>query len=140
MNTQRGFTLLELMIVVVVVGILAAIAVPSYQSYAIKTRRAAAAACLMELSQFMERFYTTNLRYDQSTTGAAVALPSTQCQNSLTGHYTFTFSKAPTQRAYTLQAAPQGIQATQDPQKCGALALDQAGVRGSTGGSSECWK
>ena len=140
MNTQRGFTLLELMIVVVVVGILAAIAVPHYQSSVIKTRRATAAACLMELSQFMERFYTTNLRYDQSTAGAAVALPSTQCRNNLTGHYNFAFPKPPTQRAYTLQAIPQGIQATKDPRNCGTLSLDQAGVRSAGGNVSECWK
>jgi type IV pilus assembly protein PilE len=140
MNMQKGFTLLELMIVVVVVGILAAIAVPSYQSYAIKTRRATAAACLTELSQFMERFYTVNLRYDQDTTGTAVALPGTQCQSNLTGHYSFAFLKPPTQRAYVIQAVPQGVQATKDPQNCGTLSLNQTGTRTAGGNPSECWK
>jgi type IV pilus assembly protein PilE len=139
MNTQKGFTLLELMIVIVVVGILAAVAVPSYQSYTIKTRRATAAACLMELSQFMERFYTVNLRYDQDTTGAAVALPTTQCRNNLTGHYNFSLSKT-AQRTYIVQATPQGVQATKDPRNCGTLSLDQVGTKTAGGNPTECWK
>jgi type IV pilus assembly protein PilE len=141
MNTQKGFTLLELMITVVVVAILAAIAVPNYQSYMIKTRRATATACLLELSQFMERFYTVNLRYDQDTGGNAVAFPDTQCQRDLAGYYIFN-TENPTARTYALSAAPQGAQGSKDPYKCGTLTINQAGVKGAAEGATEgmCWR
>ena len=58
-----GFTLIEVMITVAIIAVLTAIAYPSYESHVTKTRRAAAAGCLLERAQFMERFYTTNLSY-----------------------------------------------------------------------------
>jgi type IV pilus assembly protein PilE len=141
MSTQKGFTLLELMIAVVVVAILAAIAVPNYQSYMIKTRRAAAAACLLELSQFMERFYTVNLRYDKDSNGTGVALPNTQCRTDLAGYYTF-ISENLAARTYILSAAPHGAQLDNDPSKCGNLTIDQAGKKGAAEGADVgmCWR
>lgn len=138
-SRQGGFTLIELMIVVAVIAILAAIAYPSYQNHMVNTRRAAAAGCMMEAAQFMERFYTTNLRYDQTRTGAAVALPTTQCRTDLQAFYTFQVAAAA--NTYTMQAVPQGQQATRDT-KCGTLSVNQAGVKAETGSAasaSECW-
>ena len=63
MRQVRGFTLIELMIVVGIVAILATIANASYQSFVLKSRRAAAATCLMERAHYMERYYTTQLTY-----------------------------------------------------------------------------
>ncbi len=76
--SARGFTLIELMIVVAVIAILAAIAYPSYQDSVRKSRRADAKAALLDLAQFMERNYTTANRYDQNSAGTAIntaALP-----------------------------------------------------------------
>jgi len=99
MNTQKGFTLMELMITVVIVAILAAIAIPNYQSHMIRTRRATAATCLLELSQALERSHAINMTYTGFT------LPVTQCSTDLSGHYSFSVANL-TAQTYTLSAAP----------------------------------
>lgn len=136
----KGFTLIELMITVAVVAILAAIAYPSYLNQVMETRRSIAAVCLTEVSQFMERFYTTNLRYNTTTGGAAVVIPNLQCRTDIAAHYTISFSGSPTATAYTVQAVPQGAQATRDT-RCGTLTLNHAGAktRSGTGTVTECW-
>ena len=65
-SRHSGFTLIELMIVVVIVGILASIALPSWQGYVVRANRAAAKADLNELTLFMERQFTSRGRYDDS--------------------------------------------------------------------------
>ena len=69
---HRGFTLLELMITVAVIGILAAVAYPSYAEYVAKSRRATTIGLLQAAQQWMERFYTENYRYDKNTANTAV--------------------------------------------------------------------
>jgi len=133
MNTQKGFTLLELMIVVVIVALIAAIAIPNYQPYVIKTRRTAATGCLLEMSQALERFHTKNL------TCVGFSIPSMECSNKLTEHYTFSLADQAA-RAYTLSATPQGAQHGKDPASCGTLTVNQAGVKGAGGDISVCWK
>jgi type IV pilus assembly protein PilE len=124
-----GFTLMELMIAMAVVGILAAIAYPSYTGQIMKTRRSAAAACLLERAQFMERYYSTNMGY----TGAA--LPAAACATELGAHYTFAFSAGPTATSYTLAATPQGEQASRDSQ-CGTMSINQQGTKSVSGSYS----
>ena len=70
----QGFTMIEITIVLLIVGIIAAVAIPSYQDSVRKGRRATAQACLTEVSQFMERFYATQLTY------AGAAIPNLQCR------------------------------------------------------------
>lgn len=152
---RAGFTLLELMVVVAIIAILAAIAIPSYSRYVVKTNRVAAEGCLSEYANYMERYYTTNLRYDQSapasgSTAAAVQnplldtppSPVLDCASpSQTGNnYGYSLLPAVSATAYTVQATPTGAQLTRDTQ-CGALTLDQAGNRLSQGTDTpeQCW-
>lgn len=129
---KKGFTLIELMIVVLVIAVLAAIAYPSYQQHVVKSRRAAAQACMQEVAQFMERYYTTNLKY----TGAAV--PAMQCRTDLARFYTIGLQGAATAKAFTVQATPTSAQ--NDP-KCGTLSANQVGTTGASGtsGAAGCW-
>ena len=130
-----GFSLLELMIVVAIIGIIAAIAVPSYENSVVKTNRKAVTACMLEVSQFMERFYTTNLRYDQNLAGTAVAMPDLGCRNDLAGSYTLAFQSAPTASAYSVQATPIGRQLAKDT-SCLTMRIDQTGAKSVTGSLS----
>jgi type IV pilus assembly protein PilE len=137
---QVGLTLIELMVVVVVVGLLAAVAYPSYGEHVIRTRRATAAGCLGDLAGFMERVYASNLRYDQNN-GAATALPAVACSTDLSGRYTFAFATGqPQQRSFTIVATPTGAQAADTG--CAALSVNQAGVRSVSGGRAvaDCWR
>lgn len=128
-----GFTLIELMITVAIVGILAAIAYPSYQDSVRKSWRANAASCLMELAQGMERRFTGSSSY------AGATLPSSGCptEGGMTDRYGFSFAVAPTANTFTLRAVPVGPQAN-DP--CGTLTITQTGQKGSAGTVSDCWR
>lgn len=132
-SAQRGFTLMELMIVVAIIGILCAIALASYQSSVIKSRRAAAATCLQERAQFMERFYTTKMTY----TGAPDPV---QCDGSVKTFYTIAYDGTPAGNAFKVKATPQGQQLEKDL-KCGTLSIDQKGARtvSGTGTETDCW-
>lgn len=133
-----GFTLIEVMIVVVIVAILAAIAYPNYSNHVTKTRRAAAAGCLLEVTHFMERYRTTNMSYEN----ADDPLPVTGCMGELEDFYEFGFDGAVTASAFKAQATPIGVQESRDT-LCSVLSVDQAGRRTVSGSGSsnpnQCW-
>ena len=133
-RNSRGITLIELMVVVMIIAILAAIAIPSYRAYSVRTHRAAARACMSEAAQFMERYYTTKLSYE----GAEIAL-NCQTDGGLDTHYDISVGE-PVQRNYTITATPQGAQADNDG-LCGTLTLTADGTRNATGagGLEKCW-
>lgn len=136
---NEGFTLIELMITVAVIGILASIAYPSYQEQVRKSRRADAQGALLELSNFMERFFTENNRYDQNRAGNAVALPFAESpKDGMTKYYDLSFQAgALNQTQYTLQAVPKGAQAND---RCGTFRLTHTGARSVSTTATDCWK
>jgi type IV pilus assembly protein PilE len=131
---QRGFTLIEVMIVVVIIGILSAIAMPLYTQYIQNARRAEARALLMENAQYMQRFYTQNGSFSRTLAGNAPVLP-----NTANSFYDFANDAAALgTTTFTLQATPKGAMASD---KCGQLTLTNTGVRGSAKLTpAECWK
>mgnify|MGYP003375102406 CR=1 FL=1 len=144
-NKVGGFTLIELMIAVAVVGILAAIAYPSYIDSIRKSRRADAKAVLLQAAQWMERFYTENNRYDQNRAGTAVGLPTGLSRAPIEGtnvYYIVTLT-ATTANSFTLQAAPTST-GSQDADPCETLTLTNTGVKGVTNSptltATECWR
>ena len=142
----RGFTLIELMIVVAIVAIIAAVGYPSYISHITKTKRVAAEACLSEYANYMERYYTQNLSYLKDTAGGdnpAIGDPSPvtiDCAGPQNSGADYVFSvAAPTASTYSVTATPQGAQLSRDT-ACGALSIDQAGTKSATGTMGvSCW-
>lgn len=143
---MRGFTLTELLIAVAIVGILSAIAIPSYTNSVVKSKRRASAVCLSSFATQMERYYTTNLRYcvDANADGTCdspdFVLPALECASAANTGRDYSYTATVTLTTYTLQATPNTTQAGRDA-GCGTLTLNQTGTKAVSGtaGNTYCW-
>lgn len=106
---QSGFSLIELMIVIVVIFIIAAVAVPSYQNQVMKTNRAEAKTALQGLAQAMERFHGKGNTYIGSHSSGVPDIYPSEVTISGTALYDLTIS-TPSASQYTLRATPKGRQ------------------------------
>lgn len=140
-----GFTLIELMIAVAVVGILAAIAYPSYVDSVRKSRRGQAKADLLELTQLAERHRTVNNSYEgfgnPSGTNVLAGELGKSPREGRT-YYEITYTNV-TDSTYTLTAVPVSGAGQEKDARCLSLGINQAGVKtigsGATGTVGECW-
>ncbi|MDO8903740.1 type IV pilin protein [Hydrogenophaga sp.] len=134
MRTQMGFTLIELMIVVAVISILAAIAVPSYSAYIQRSHRAEAKNFLLAVAQRLEQNYTLSGSYNVTQDGVAVnqAFINQAGLNQVPAgpgaRYNISFAAGPAAATFTLQAVPVNAQANDE---CGILLLNQQNLKGA---------
>ena len=136
---QGGFTLIELMIVVAIVGILSAVAYPSYTEYVRKGHRAEARASLLQAAQWMERAATATGLYPTTLPNALQGKKADGTEDK-SKHYEISFKKSSSD-SFELKATPKKT----DP-KCGDYTLSNTGVRGANGKTGddpivqECWR
>lgn len=137
MNRTRkratGFTLIEIMVVVTIIAVLAAIAYPSYRESVAKGRRAQATADLGELAQALERHFTVNNTY----ANYVIAAPLNRSPRQGDLYYNISFLGVPTRTTYSIRAVPAGAQASD---KCGTYALTNAGAKSVSASTvAICW-
>ncbi|MBC7162512.1 MAG: type IV pilin protein [Immundisolibacter sp.] len=132
---NSGFTLVELMIVVAIVAILAAVAYPSYRGFVMRANRSDGKTALMRMAQNMERYFTVNNTYVGATLASDPPAVTDVWGSTVSpdGFYTLSLDPDPTATQYTVKAVAQGTQA-RDTQ-CATLTLDQAGVKTP----ADCW-
>lgn len=141
MTPQRGFTLMEVLITMVILAILAAIAIPNYAAYMQRSRRAEARAALLEAAIWMERWRTQFGRYDDPGNANNPPPPFAAAwpQVPRTGPARYNIAVAATPATYTITVTPTGVM-TGDV--CASLAINETGQRIFTGGSASqqmCW-
>jgi type IV pilus assembly protein PilE len=154
---QGGFTLMELLAALTILGILAAIAIPNYTAYINRGKRAAAKVDLMAAAAQLERNYTTNGCYNFTTVaecraqaGTAPALTATSPTEGRAHHaITVDYSASATGQAFTLSATPCGTAGTcpagseaYTDADCGTLTMAHTGLRTSSGSAplETCWR
>ena len=145
---HRGFTLIELMIAVAIIGILSALALPSYNQYVLRSHRAEAKNTLLAVAQRLEQNYTLAASYAATQGGVAIDNTSIAAwglyQTPLSGaaRSNITFQVEPTATTFFLIATPAGAQASDT---CGVFLLDNRNLKGAAGQDNrhqttrDCW-
>jgi len=144
-RANRGFTLIELMVVVLIIGVLGAVAFPAYTNYSTKAKRALGKSFLTQIASRQEMFFADNKRYadhlaelgwadKEITVNPSSAIVASTAKDAL---YTLTITDSGT-RTFTANAIPLGVQADND-KACGTLTLNQNGTKGTSEGGADCW-
>lgn len=145
-NKQHGVTFLELLIVVVIIGILAAFAYPSYTQHVVATKRTAAASILFQVADRQQQSFMDNKTYTADMTDLGFPanplvigddgrpLTATDIQSV----YSVALSNVGV-TTYTITATPLHGQLARDTE-CGEMTLNQAGTKGAAGPVEDCWR
>lgn len=145
-HPNRGFTLVEMIIVVTMIAILASIAIPSYRNYVMRANRTVAKTSLVELQARQESYYVDRKRY--ATLLTSLAYPADPAWVSATGEPDTSVQtdsvyridlEGVTATGYTLTATPVGAQADDD--RCGTLSIVASGRKAASGSDGvDCWR
>ena len=133
MKKNQGFTLIEILIALLIIGILAAVAVPNYQAYVQKAKRSDAQTALTNMAAALEEYYSNN-QYVYTDVVANVGGP-----NSANGKYILSITMPATADSYALTATAIGEQVADTA--CQTITLTSTGVKGpvDAGGDAFCW-
>ncbi|MFC4528362.1 type IV pilin protein [Dyella halodurans] len=134
LKQSRGFSLIELLIVVAIIAVLASIAIPAYQRYSFRARRTEGQQLLQSIAIAEERYYATHNQYDTLT---KIGFQNTTSQN---GFYIADIpaSASTSTQAFTVEAVPQ---TSQSKDACLTLTINNAGLKSMTGttANGNCW-
>jgi type IV pilus assembly protein PilE len=136
---QTGFTLVELMITVAIIGILTSVGYPSYQNHIKKAKRVEAQGALVSFATAMEQWRVENNSYKVGTDGTVISDIFSNQVPTDGGTKTYTLSLVSDATSYTLTATPDGTQVSDE---CGTLTLNNAGEKGATKSGAavaNCW-
>jgi type IV pilus assembly protein PilE len=144
-NAQRGFSLIELMIVVAIIAVISAFAYPSYDRYVIKTKRSVAQNALLQVADRQQQFFMDNKRFAADITNLGFpANPYVVDDNGTStvasdadAVYSLSLSNV-TATTWTATATPLNSQLSRDTY-CGSLTITQTGAKSKSGASDECW-
>jgi len=144
-NAQRGFSLIELMIVVAIIAVISAFAYPSYDRYVIKTKRSVAQNALLQVADRQQQFFMDNKRFAADITNLGFpANPYVVDDNGTStvasdadAAYSLSLSNV-TATTWTATATPLNSQLSRDTY-CGSLTITQTGAKSKSGASDECW-
>lgn len=134
---QRGFSLLELMMVVAIIAIIAAVAIPQYSQYVRRAQRADAMAALTNVAAVQEKYYLQNNSYASSLTDLGLS------DSSVDGYYTLKVTSGDADGFEAIAVPSSGSPQAADGQ-CSEFKIDNTGLKSATGDggdtSSECWR
>jgi type IV pilus assembly protein PilE len=145
LKAPRGMTLIELLIVIAIASLVAAIAIPGYRRYLIRAQRSEAKIALLQLQTAQEKYYlqfnlyTDDVTGSRSATTPGLGLPGV----TETGTYDIAVTALGAgAQSYTATASPHAAGGQADDLQCATFTITDRGVRGSSGtGTSEtCWK
>lgn len=133
----RGFTLIELMVVVLIVGLLAALAYPSYRDYVRRSNRAVGQAMLSDAAARQERFFSDNNTYTADMTDLGYAANPAISEGNLYSVSSAAGACGDIASCFTLTAAPVATGPQADDAHCASMTLASTGAKGGT--SADCW-
>lgn len=132
----KGFTLIEIMIVIGIMGIIAAIAIPSYTNSVQNARRADCVAVLEETRQKMERYYARNFKYDGVVAGQDYPAKAPKTGDEIYCSIEVSHNAEGEPPSYTITATPEGLH---EDDKCGELKIEHTGKRTAALPVDECF-
>jgi type IV pilus assembly protein PilE len=143
---MRGFTLIEIMMVIAIIGILAAIALPGYEQYVTRSKRGLAKSAIVQVMDRQAQFFVDNKRFATDLTdlgygedGFGINRSGKEVASTSADRvYVVQLASGASTMAFTMEAVPQLSQATKDA-KCGTLQITHTGVKSVTGTGTDCW-